>query len=97
MREQKPCAKLENWAVVPSAASASYQELRTGNLLVGKVFGHPRIQEGTFIFTSPIVSLHADTDDHTKVVETRNTAYRLGEPSGDYKKWTREHAHDAAA
>lgn len=97
MLKQKPCAKLENWAVVPSAASASYQELRTGNLLVGTVFGHPRIQEGTFIFTSPIVSLHADAGPETQVVETKNTAYRLGEASGEYKRWALDHAGDAAA
>ena len=35
---------------------ASYQDLRPGNLLVGRVFGHPRIKEGAFIFSSPIVA-----------------------------------------
>lgn len=85
---QKPCARLENWAVVPSASNAHYEELQAGNLLVGKVFGHPRIQEGTFIFTSPIVRV----DAHTNMVETRNTAYRLGDASREYKNWTREKA-----
>lgn len=92
MLKQKPCVRLENWAVVPSAHCASYQELRAGNLLVGKVFGHPRISEGAFIFTSPIVSLNANK----KVVETRNTAYCLGEASSEYQDWTRKQQTDAA-
>ncbi len=83
MRKQKPCAKLENWAVVRRANVATYQELRAGNLLVGKVFGHPRIAEGKFIFTSPIVSL----DNKANTVQTRNTAYCLGEASLEYKAW----------
>ena len=57
MPKQKPCARLENWAVVESANIASYQALRAGSLLVGKVFSHPTIGEGTFIFSSPIVRL----------------------------------------
>lgn len=93
MQKQKPLAKLENWAVVPRGHVAGYQELRAGNLLLGKVFGHPGIEEGAFIFTSPIVSL----DSKINVVETRNTAYRLGEASREYKNWTREHTNGAAA
>ena len=62
MPNQKPCARLENWAVVESANSASYQMLRAGSLLAGKVFSHPRIGEGTFIFTSPIVRLDEKTE-----------------------------------
>ena len=92
MQKQKPLAKLENWAVVLRGHVADYQELRAGNLLVGKVFGHPRMEEGAFIFTSPIVSL----DSKTNVVETRNTAYRLGEASREYKNWTRD-SNGAAA
>ena len=84
MPKQKPSARLENWAVVESANIASYQTLRAGRLLVGKVFSHPTIGEGTFIFTSLIVRM----DEKTKVVETRNTSYRLGQVSREYKMWT---------
>jgi hypothetical protein len=93
MRKQKSCARLENWAVVASANTATYQALEVGNLLVGKVFGHPRIEEGRFIFTSPIERLDAETN----VVETRNTTYRLGEASHDYKIWAQEQTAGAAA
>lgn len=92
MPNQKPCARLENWAVVESANSASYQVLRAGSLLAGKVFSHPRIGEGTFIFTSPIVSL----DEKKNLVETKNTAYCLGQASREYAVWTEEHRGAAA-
>jgi hypothetical protein len=84
MRKQKPCAKLENWAVVPSGDIATYKKLGAGNLLVGRVFGHPTIAEGSFIFSSPIVSIDADAS----IAETRNTAYVLGNASREYKAWS---------
>ena len=93
MRSEKPCARLENWAVVESVNVAGYQALRAGNLLVGKVYNHPRIGEGTFIFTSPIVRL----DTKSKIVETRNTSYCLGQASSDYKIWTEEQKQTGAA
>jgi hypothetical protein len=93
MPKQKPCARLENWAVVESANIASYQPLQAGSLLVGKVFSHPRIGEGTFIFSSPIERF----DEKTHVAETRNTSYRLGQASREYRIWTEEHEHAGAA
>jgi len=92
MPKQKPCARLENWAVVESANLASYQALRAGSLLVGKVFSHPTIAEGKFIFSSPIVQC----DETTKVAETRNTSYRLGQASREYQMWIEEHSGAAA-
>ena len=83
MQKQKQCARLENWAVVPKGNIATYQTLQAGNMLVGKVFGHPTISEGKYIFTSPIVRL----DSEANMVETRNTAYCLGEASAEYKVW----------
>ncbi len=93
MPKQKPCARLENWAVVESANIASYQALQAGSLLVGKVFSHPRIGEGTFIFTSSIVRF----DEKTNVAETRNTSYRLGQASHEYRIWAEEHEQTGAA
>ncbi len=93
MRKQKSHARLENWAVVASANIASYQALQEGNLLVGKVFSHPRIGEGRFIFSSPIERF----DTRTNVVETKNTTYRLGEASHDYTLWLQEQTTGAAA
>jgi hypothetical protein len=86
MKTQKPQVKLENWAVVPERRTGEYQELQPGNALVGRAFGHPRIQEGTVVFTSPILSF----DSERKIVETRNTTYCLGEVSPDYEHWVTE-------
>lgn len=93
MRTQKPSVKLEDWAVVPSMHSGSYQALRPGNLLVGRAFGHRRFEKGRFIFTSPIVRV----DVQNKIVETRNTRYSLGEASREYKAWFGEQKKGAAA
>jgi hypothetical protein len=84
MRTQKPSVKLEDWAVVLNANPGSYQQLRPGNLLVGRAFGHQRIEPGMFVFTSPIVRVDAEH----RIAETRNTAYHLGEASREYKAWT---------
>jgi hypothetical protein len=86
MQTQKPSVKLENWAVVPGPNSGSYQALRPGNFLVGRAFGHQRIEKGKFIFTSPIVRV----DTQQRIVETKNTCYSLGEASHEYKAWSRE-------
>ena len=89
---QKPSVTIENWAVVPGPNTAGYQSLRPGNLLVGKVFGHPKIEGGAFIFSSPIGSL--DIQNHEVV--TRNTVYLLGQASPGYKACAREHENAAA-
>ena len=86
MQTQKPSVKLEDWAVVPGPNSGSYQALRPGNLLVGRAFGHQRIEKGKFIFTSPIVRV----DTQQRIVETKNTCYSLGEASHEYKAWSRD-------
>jgi hypothetical protein len=93
MQTQKPSVKLEDWAVVPSPNSGRYEALRPGNLLVGRAFGHQRIEAGRFIFTSQIV--HVDIEN--KLVETRNTRYLLGEISEEYKAWIKMQKAGVAA
>jgi len=93
MRTQKTSVELEDWAVVPTLKNGKYEELRPGNLLVGRAFGHRRIKSGTFIFTSPIVGV----DLQNNIAETRNTSYHLGEASHEYKMWSKEQASRTAA
>jgi hypothetical protein len=93
MQTQKPSVTLEDWAVVPSPNSGSYQALRPGNFLVGRAFGHQRIETGKFIFTSPIVRV--DIED--KLVETRNSRYLLGQISEEYKAWIKMQKTGVAA
>jgi hypothetical protein len=82
----KPLVTIENWAVVRGGAYVAYQELLPGNVLTGKVYGHAKLDDAKSIYTSPIVSI--DTDKG--VVETRNTAYRLGKMSEEYRSWESE-------
>jgi hypothetical protein len=92
MQTKKPSVKLERWAVV-NLNSRGYQALRPGNLLVGRAFGHQRIEKGKFIFTSPIVRV----DTQQRIVETKNTVYSLGEASHEYRTWSRSHESGVAA
>ncbi|MBI2810421.1 MAG: hypothetical protein HYX67_06295 [Candidatus Melainabacteria bacterium] len=59
-------ARLENWTVVTpkSALSNSY--------LTGSVFDHPRIADGTTVYTTPILRIDRC------LAQTANTTYILG-------------------
>jgi hypothetical protein len=76
---------LENWAVVRSAHSPSFEELRPGAHLMGVAMGHPTRPGLDFIYTSRIVNV----DNANRLVETSNTLYRLGEPHETYNAWQR--------
>ena len=47
--------------------------------LSGRVYGHPRFDDGAYIHLSQIVGF----DEHAFVVKTNNTTYFLGECDGD--------------
>jgi hypothetical protein len=89
---RKPVATIENWAVLQSASSEVFEDLDLGNCLTGHVLGHANLPSTTIIYTSPIVSF----DLSQGVVETRNTIYRLGEASDEYKSWERRRKASAA-
>ena len=80
----KPLVTIENWGVVRSVVSPSFEELHPGNHLMGHVLGHPNLHYSKLVYTSPILSV--DFSQGT-VIETLNTVYRLGEPSDEYKSW----------
>jgi hypothetical protein len=88
----QPLVILENWAVVDSVVSHSYQELRPGKHLTGTVLAPANLPDANFIFTSPIVGVDSDKG----VVHTRNTIYQLGEANHEYKTWDRERRGAAA-
>lgn len=89
---QKPLVTIENWAVVQRTAALSYEELRPGKHLMGKVVGHDYLPDAEFVYTSPILSI----DVREGRVETRNTVYQLGRPSDEYSIWEHEHKLHAA-
>jgi hypothetical protein len=89
----KPLVTIENWAVVQRAVALSYEELQPGRHLMGKVVGHETLPNADFIYTSPIVSV----DVGEGRVETRNTVYKLGQPSDAYRIWEHTRKVEAAA
>jgi hypothetical protein len=68
---EKQTARLEKWDV--------YKTISGREGFYGRVFGHPRFPDGTFITTSTVVKL----DMNTGIAETLNTIYTLGEPAID--------------
>lgn len=64
----KQKARLEEWCTTPTF---------DGKLLLrGKVYGHPLLIDGDFIYTTEIVKVHKEKG----IVETLNTLYTLGKP-----------------
>lgn len=69
--------RLEEWYVVriPNNGNVSLH-------LGGKVFGHPRFEDGREITTSSIISY----DEESGIVGSKNTRYQLGEVDKDFAK-----------
>jgi|SRR5580704_3750392 hypothetical protein len=86
---RKSLVAIENWAVVESVISPSYEELQPGRHLMGNVLGHASLQNTKLIYTSRILNVYQG------VVETLNTLYQLGEPSEEYKEWERRREANA--
>lgn len=86
---RKSLVAIENWAVVESVISPSYEELQPGKHLMGNVLGHASLQNTKLIYTSRILNVYQG------VVETLNTLYQLGEPSEEYKEWERRREANA--
>jgi hypothetical protein len=88
----KPIVQIENWAVVGSVMFEGYRELEPGQRLVGDVFAHNNLRSG-LIYTSAILTV----DLANRLVETRNTIYRLGAASEDYGNWASRQTQPRAA
>lgn len=64
--KSKQKARLENWLTFKGIDGKLHMQ--------GKVYGHPRFDDGEFIYTSEIVKV----DTIKKIAETLNTHYTLG-------------------
>jgi hypothetical protein len=89
----KPIVAIEGWSAVQNVGPQSFEELRPGSRLMGYVYGHASLPNTTLVYTSPIVSV----DLNQGVVETLNTAYRLGEASVEYRSWEHKRRWSDAA
>lgn len=83
-------AHLENWTL-----RNALRQMTTGSkhihidFLHGIVTGHPLIQDGSDVFTSPLLEF----DPLAKTATTLSgTSYTLGQKSQEYEKWLGEHA-----
>ena len=88
----KPPVTMEDWAVVKKVSSHSFGDLCPGNRLMGYALRRPHFTRSMLVFTSPIVSV----DLEQGLVETVNTAYRLGEANKEYKSWVNKRRPAAA-
>lgn len=77
--------KIKDWSVCTGDVDRYTPPECIFQFLRGEVTGHPVKPDGTFLHTSTIVSVRG------RVVRTRNTTYRLGQPSKDYVRFLRQH------
>jgi hypothetical protein len=82
----KPTCLLQDWSLRVFPTS-SYQapELHTRRL-VGKVYGHPRFEDGVLITTSSLIN---QIDEET--YETNNTIYKVGKKDPNYQLYLNEY------
>lgn len=75
--------RLEDWSVVMRGEHDSYlAPEQLSKYLSGKVYGHPRCEDGRSVQTSSIVEVNG------RFVKTKNnTTYELGKPSEAYEAW----------
>jgi hypothetical protein len=79
-------ARLEDWSVIGLGVDPyKPPEQRTIHLM-GKVYGHPRYDDGDDVLTSII--MHTDGRE----VITLNTKYTLGKAHESYKRWFLKHS-----
>lgn len=78
----KRIVRLENWSVVSRVIFDGYRNLEPGQRLTGDVLGHANLRNGV-IYTSAILNV----DRLSRMVETRNTIYELGQVAPEYEQW----------
>ena len=83
----KPTVNIEGWSLVADNADCYTPPENRVFCLHGRVYDHPRHNNGKVVTTSPIDKVDGDR------VETRNTIYILGCPDQDYIEWCRKHKY----
>jgi hypothetical protein len=71
--EEKPRVRIENWKIV------EWVWVDGVEVLVGRCYDHPLIQDGELIRTSEVVKKDFDNN----IVETKNTIYLLGKAKAE--------------
>ena len=90
----KPAVWLDDWSMVPSAEMNPYmapEHPARRPVLYGRVSGHPRYENGTYVTTSCILASAG------REVETNNTIYNLGLMSDGYREWCSSNGIDVSS
>lgn len=83
--DEKPIVKIENWSVSYSkSANPYYPPEVVPKALCGKVYGHPKKEDGSYVRTTGVV------DGEKNRVETYNTIYILGKVDPNYVEWCKQ-------
>jgi len=76
--------KLEDWSVTAIGGPYTAPELWR-EALYGKVYGHPKFNNGDKVRTSPIKKV-----DGRMITTASGTVYKIGKISPIYRKWLRK-------
>lgn len=75
--------RLEQWKMGEQPGQEFVAPELRKKFLQGNVYGHPRFADGFPVNTSSLVSF----DSKSRIAQTKNTTYELGEMDPDYKEW----------
>jgi hypothetical protein len=83
---------IENWSCVapnwwrPQSDPYKHEftDFALGNALHGKVYGHPKIEDGHRAITSMIVGINWEGEDGVLVTTESGTIYKLGAPNPNF-------------
>ena len=85
--------RLEDWAIVmPETETETARPEAVGRHLCGRVYGHPLLRDGSFIWTGVVTA--EDRDKHT--VRVGDEEYQLGQAYPFWVRWCVQHGYDLA-
>ncbi len=81
--------KLENWSIVRDESNPFLAPELRNVVLQGEVYGHKNFEDGVNVSTSSLEEINVES----RIAQTRNTTYELGEPSIIFLNWLEENGH----
>lgn len=83
---------LKNWKVIYKYSERFVDPYYPDNtkkpLLAGDIYNDSRFPDGTFVITSRV------TSSKGRIVETKNTKYKLGNIDKHYRKWLKDNKYN---
>lgn len=75
---------IHNWHIIATVPDAYTPPEQIVYILQGNIYGHPYHIEGKYVRTSRIISAKG------RIIQTKNTTYKLGRIDEDYRKWLKK-------